>query len=106
MIKEINFKLKLNKANATLNNLTDEQFQPINLKFDFENNKLTINDKKTLKVENDYEYTYKFMKTKVKAIDGINGLYNHIKEASDPEYFWNKDFWNNRMYLILLKTIK
>ena len=101
MIKEINFELKLNKINSILNNVKDEQFKPINLKFDFENNKLTINDKKTLKVENDYEYTYKFMKTKIKAIDGINGLYKHIKEASNPE-----DFWNNRMYLILLKTIQ
>lgn len=101
MIKEINFELKLNKINSILNNVKDEQFEPINLKFDFENNKLTINDKKTLRVENDYEYTYKFMKTKIKAIDGINGLYKHIKKASNPE-----DFWNNRMYSILLKTIQ
>ena len=101
MIKEINFKLKLNEINAILNKVKDEQFEPINLKFDFENNKLIINDKKILKVENDYEYTYKFMKTKIKAIDGINGLYKHIKEASNPD-----DFWNNRMYLILLKTIQ
>lgn len=101
MIKEINFKLKLNEINAILNKVKDEQFEPINLKFDFENNKLIINDKKILKVENDYEYTYKFMKTKIKAIDGINGLYKHIEEASDPD-----DFWNNRMYSILLKTIQ
>ena len=101
MIKEINFKLKLNEINAVLNKVTDEQFKPINLKFDFENNRLIINDKKTLKVENDYEYTYKFMKTKIKAIDGINGLYKHIKEASNPE-----DFWNNRMYSVLLETIQ
>lgn len=101
MIKEINFKLKLNEINAILNKVKDEQFEPINLKFDFENNKLIINDKKILKVENDYEYTYKFMKTKIKAIDGINGLYKHIKEASNPD-----DFWNNRMYSILLKTIQ
>ena len=78
MIKEVDFKLKLNEINSILNNVTDTQFKPINLKFDFENNKLIINDKKTLKVENNCEYTYKFMKTKVKAIDGINGLYKHI----------------------------
>lgn len=101
MIKEINFELKLNEINSVLNKVTDEQFKPINLKFDFENNRLTINDKKTLKVENDYEYTYKFMKTKIKAIDGINGLYKHIKEASNPE-----DFFNNRMYSVLLNTIQ
>ena len=101
MIKEINFKLKLNEINAILNKVKDEQFKPINLKFDFENNKLIINDKKILKVENDYEYTYKFMKTKIKAIDGISGLYKHIEEASNTD-----DFWNNRMYLILLKTIQ
>lgn len=101
MIKEINFKLKLNEINTILNKVKDEQFEPINLKFDFENNKLIINDKKILKVENDYEYTYKFMKTKIKAIDGINGLYKHIEKASNPD-----DFWNNRMYKILLKTIQ
>lgn len=101
MIKEINFKLKLNEINSVLNKATDEQFNLINLKFDFENSKLTINDKKTLKVEDDYEYTYRFMKTKIKAMDGINGLYRHIKEASDPE-----GFWNNRIYSILLKTIQ
>lgn len=101
MIKEINFKLKLNEINSVLSKVKDEQFKPINLKFDFENNKLIINDKKTLKVENDYDYTYKFMKTKVKAINGIDGIYKHIKEASDPE-----NFWNNRIYSILLKTIQ
>ena len=99
MIKEINFKLKLNEINAILNKVEDEQFKPINLKFDFENNKLIINDKKVLKVENDCEYTYKFMKTKVKAIGGIDGLYKFIKEASDPE-----DFFNNRVYLTLVKS--
>lgn len=70
MIKEINFKLKLNEINSVLSKVKDGQFKPINLKFDFKDNKLIINDKKTLKVENDYEYTYKFMKTKIKAITG------------------------------------
>ena len=101
MIKEINFELKLNKINSVLNKVTDEQFKPINLKFDFENSRLIINDKKILRVENDYEYTYKFMKTKIKAINGVDGFYKHIKKASNPE-----DFWNNRMYSVLLRVIQ
>lgn len=99
MIKELNYTLKLNEINKVLGKIEDKQFKPINLKFDFENNKLIINDEKILKVENNHEYTYKFMKTKIKAIDGIEGLYKHIKEASKPG-----NFWNNRMYFILLKN--
>lgn len=100
MIKELDFKMKLNKINKIMNKVEDNQFDVIRLKFDFENSKLTINDKKTLRVENNSEYVYKFMKTKVKAIGGIEGLYNHIKDASDPE-----NFWNNRMYTILLRQV-
>lgn len=100
MIKELDFKLKLNEINKILNKVEDNQFSIIKLKFDFENSKLTINNKKTLRVEDDFEYTYKFMKTKVKAIGGIEGLYKHIKKASDPD-----DFWNNRMYAVLLKQV-
>ena len=52
-------------------------------------NKVLIN-KKALKVVNDYEFTYSFKKTIVKAINGIEGLKKHFKiNKGDTFYFIN-----------------
>ena len=98
-MKRIIFKMTLNEINSILSKLKDEQFKTLTVDFDFENEKIIINDKKTLKVESDSEFTYKFMKTKVKASGGIEQLYKHIKEASEPG-----SFWNNRIYCVLSKA--
>lgn len=39
------------------------------------------NEIKRKTVENDPEFTFKVMKTKIKAIDGINGLMKFIEEC-------------------------
>lgn len=52
----------------------------INIKFDFDNNTITVNNK-TKKVEKDNTYTYKILKTKIKAVNGLVGLYNHITQS-------------------------
>lgn len=95
----LNFEITPNEINSVLYNLEGKRFKNIQLEFDFENDKLTIDGKTALKVERDWEFTYKFMKTKIKAIDGIQGLYKHIKEAAEPGAFWN-----NRMFSILSKA--
>lgn len=100
MKERIIYSIKPNKINSILYKLDDVKFKNIILDFDFEKSTLIINEKKKFKVERDHEFIYKFLKTKIKAIDGINGLYKHIKEASEPD-----SFWNNRMYCILNKAI-
>ena len=100
MEKRIIYSIKPNEINSILYKLDNAKFKNIILDFDFTNSTLIINEKKKFKIERDHEFTYKFLKTKIKAIDGINGLYKHIKEASEPN-----SFWNNRMYCILNKAI-
>lgn len=64
-----------------------------------EENKLVIyntqtNEIKRKAVKNDPEFTFKVMKTKIKAIGGINGLLNFIQNCI------NKDFgtcWINNI---------
>lgn len=98
-MERVVYKMIPNEINTILYHLEGKQFKPLTVDFDFENEVITINDKKTLRVEHDREFTYKFMKTKVKAIDGIKGLYRHIKEAAEPGAFWN-----NTMYSVLLRA--
>ena len=61
--------------------------------FDFENETITVNGK-TLKVVEDFEYTYKVLKTKIKARGGIKGLYKHILEAMNGDSCFNCMTWN------------
>lgn len=42
--------------------------------------------KKVVKVEPDYEYTYKVLKTKIKAQGGAQGLYNFMVEAYEQNF--------------------
>jgi hypothetical protein len=46
---------------------------------DIENSLAYLNNKK-LKVVRDFEFTHSIMKTKIKAIDGIEGFKKHISE--------------------------
>lgn len=100
-MERITFGLSPNEINTILYNLDGKKFKEFILDFDFENEKLTINSVKTFRVEQDHEFTYKFMKTKIKAIGGIKRLYGFILKASDPN-----DFWNNSMYVVLANAIK
>lgn len=61
-------------------NIYGEILKSIMIQFDFENNTVTIGNK-TYKVESCSEFTYKILKTKIKAIDGIHGFYKFIIEA-------------------------
>lgn len=72
-LEEINF----NAYNVQLTKIIKPV---INIKFDFNNNTITINNK-AKKVERDNVYTYKILKTKIKAVNGIIGLYNHITQS-------------------------
>lgn len=54
-------------------------------------NKLVIhntqtNEIKNKHVENDYQFTFKVLKTKIKAIDGIDGLLKFIKKCVDENF--------------------
>lgn len=40
----------------------------------------------TVSHDNQYEYTYKCMKTKVKAIGGADGLYRHFSECIEKDF--------------------
>ena len=61
--------------------------------FDFDNSTITVNGN-TLKVVEDSDFVYKVLKTKVKAINGIEGLYKHILEAMHVESPFNCATWN------------
>lgn len=95
---EMLFNLYPNTFNKAFYNLEGKTFQSVKLGFDFENEKLTINGK-LFKVEKNNEYIYKIMKTKIKAINGIRGLYEFIKEANSPGAYNN-----NCIYLALIKA--
>lgn len=61
-------------------NIYGQRVNNLIVHFDFENSVITVNDR-TLKVVEDREFTYKVLKTKIKAINGIKGLYKHILGA-------------------------
>ena len=63
------------------------------VKFDFDNSTIEINGNKRTVVE-DSKYTYKVLKTKIKARDGINGLYKHILEAMNSDSSFNCMTWH------------
>lgn len=63
------------------------------VKFDFDNSTIEVNGNKRTVVE-DSKYTYKVLKTKIKARDGINGLYKHILEAMNSDSSFNCMTWH------------
>ena len=61
-------------------NIYGQILKSIMIQFDFDNSTVMIGNK-ILKVETNSEYVYKIMKTKIKAINGIKGLYKFIVES-------------------------
>ena len=74
-------------------NIYGERVKSMLVSFDFDNSTITVNGN-TLKVVEDSDFVYKVLKTKVKAIDGIKGLYNHILEAMHVESVCNTMTWH------------
>lgn len=74
-------------------NIYGQRVKSVIVKFDFDNSTITVNDR-TIIVEEDNEYTYKVLKTKVKAINGIKGLYKHILESMYVDSVFNCATWN------------
>ena len=74
-------------------NIYGERVKSMLVSFDFDNNTITVNGN-TLKVVEDSDFVYKVLKTKVKAIDGIKGLYKHILEAMHVESVCNTMTWH------------
>ena len=62
--------------------------------FDFENSLVITENGKKYKVINNSEYTYKIQKTQIKAINGINGFYNHILESMQVNNAFNCSTYN------------
>lgn len=74
-------------------NIYGQRVKSIMVNFDFDNSTITVNGQ-TVKVEEDNEYTYNVLKTKVKAINGIKGLYKHILESMYVDSVFNCATWN------------
>lgn len=99
-LKELNFNLKASYFNKLMNkdiNFNQLENQAIKISWDIDKSILFINDK-SFKVDIDPEYTYKILKTKIKANNGIKGLVKFIIQSSDPA-----SVFNNNCYLTLLK---
>jgi hypothetical protein len=52
---------------------------------DYDNETITLGSGKKYKVEPDREYTYRFLKTKIRAAKGIKGLSEFLKEINAPK---------------------
>ena len=78
-------------------NIYGQRVHNLLISFDFDNSTITINGR-TLKVEKDCEYTYKILKTKIKAANGIKGFYEFVLEAMH-----SNSVFNSRVYNILCK---
>ena len=74
-------------------NIYGERVKSMLVSFDFDNSTITVNGR-TLKIVEDSDFVYKVLKTKVKAIDGIKGLYKHILEAMHVESVCNTMTWH------------
>ena len=74
-------------------NIYGQRVKSMLVSFDFDNNTITVNGN-TLKVVEDSNFVYKVLKTKVKAIDGIKGLYKYILEAMHVESPFNCVTWS------------
>ena len=74
-------------------NIYGERVKSMLVSFDFDNSTITVNGR-TLKVVEDSDFVYKVLKTKIKAIDGIEGLYKHILEAMHVESVCNTMTWH------------
>lgn len=74
-----------------------QRVKSIFVRFDFEKSTITVNGR-TLKVENNSEFVYKVLKTKIKAKDGIKGFYKFVLEAMHCD-----NVFNCQVYSVLCK---
>lgn len=65
----------------------------IELSFDFEKSTFTV-DNKTYKIERNSEFVFKVLKTKIKAIDGIEGFYKFVDGCNSVKSAYNCTFFN------------
>ena len=74
-------------------NICGQRVYNVIVYFDFDNSNVTVNGR-TLKVEENNEFVYKVLKTKIKAKDGIKGFYKHILEAMHSNSVFNTTTYN------------
>lgn len=74
-------------------NIYGQILKSIMVQFDFDNNTVTIGNK-TYKIEACSDYTFKVLKTKIKAINGIQGFYKFIVEAMHVDSPFNTSVYS------------
>lgn len=70
-------------------NIYGQQIREGNIYVDAENQTIITESGKKFKVVPDYEYTYKIMKTHIKAAKGIEGLIKFFDEINNPDSPFN-----------------
>lgn len=68
--------------------------QPISLQFDFEQKTVQINGRKRI-VVSDGSYTFKILKTKIRAFNGIYGFYEFVLTCMHTNSPFHNVFYNN-----------
>jgi len=61
--------------------------EPVKIKYDIDLSVIAINGH-LIKIEENRTYFYKFLKTKIKCIGGINGFLKSIKEANSSDFYY------------------
>lgn len=97
MIKTIEFKYQPSRLVEALKPNVDFNRLPVlQMSFDFASHKLTAcNDKfvKTWRVEDNWDFVFGILKTKIKARGGIEGLHEFVQEQAE-----HGAVLNNRVY--------
>lgn len=70
-------------------NIWGQKINEGNVFIDIENETLVTASGKKFNVIKDREFTYKIQKTQIKAMGGINGLYNFINEINTKDSPFN-----------------
>lgn len=103
---EINFLMEAKKE-ITLYysyfNIYGKIIDTLILNFNFEDNTLTLkkeNKDKIFKIEESEDYTYKILKSKIKAIQGVKGLFKFIYKSMHVDSPFNGTLFN-----ALIKTL-
>jgi hypothetical protein len=87
---------QLGKETITLKsyNIYGKEINSGDVIVDYDNKTIELPSGKTYKVENDYKYTIKVLKSKIKASGGINGLVEFLKEINSSDSPFNPSFTN------------
>jgi hypothetical protein len=87
---------QLGKETITLKsyNISGKEINSGDVIVDYDNKTIELPSGKTYKVENDYKYTIKVLKSKIKASGGINGLVEFLKEINTSDSPFNPSFTN------------